>query len=270
VLTRHIEQLEYFMGAALIERSPRGVRLTAAGELLAAKLDRTISELDHVGRLIEDLKGMRTGSVSVYAGEGIAAAVLLPAVTAFAEQFPGVRFDIRIGSARQAVRALDDASCDLALTFFAPESDRVAVVKRVWLPQLVIVAPHHPAAGLVNADLPSLAGYDWALPSGEYGVRGAITRAATAAGVSIVPKFQVASLEVQKQLIRHAGAIGLLPRVAALEEINAGTLIAVPLVDSTQVSTSVDLCVGRDRQPTFAAERFRRTLEQVLDRMLQK
>jgi DNA-binding transcriptional LysR family regulator len=52
-ISRQIENLEYHFGAPLVERSARGVKLTAAGELLAARAGRTLRELDHVGQLIE-------------------------------------------------------------------------------------------------------------------------------------------------------------------------------------------------------------------------
>ncbi len=164
VLARHISQLEYYMDAPLLERGPLGIRLTAAGELLAAKLDRTINELDHVVRLIDDLKGLRGGLVGVHAAEGVASAILVPVLSAFAGRHPHVRARLRTGTAKDAVRAIEDASCDIALTFFAPPSDAVTVAQRIWLPQFIIAPPDHPVTRPGGASLPALAGYRWVLP----------------------------------------------------------------------------------------------------------
>ena len=63
-ISRQIENLEHHFGTQLVERSARGVTLTAAGELLAARAGRTLRELEHVHQLIEDLKGLQRGRVS--------------------------------------------------------------------------------------------------------------------------------------------------------------------------------------------------------------
>ncbi|AWN45243.1 LysR family transcriptional regulator [Methylobacterium terrae] len=264
VLARHISQLEYYMDAPLLERGPLGVRLTAAGELLAAKLDRTINELDHVVRLIDDLKGLRGGLVGVHAAEGVASAILVPVLAAFSARHPHVRARLRTGTAKDAVRAIEDASCDLALTFFAPASDAVAVVRRVRLPQFIIAPPGHPVTQAGGAACAALGGYRWVLPGPEFGVRTFIERAATEAGCRIVPTFEAASLALQRALIVQAGALAVLPRAAFADEIAAGTMVAVPFPEAMPVETSLDLCVPADRQPSFAADRLRRELEAVL------
>lgn len=264
VLARHISQLEYYMDAPLLERGPLGIRLTAAGELLAAKLDRTINELDHVVRLIDDLKGLRGGLVGVHAAEGVASAILVPVLAAFSARHPHVRARLRTGTAKDAVRAIEDASCDLALTFFAPASDAVAVVRRVRLPQFIISAPGHPVTRAGGAACAALSSYRWVLPGPDFGVRTFIDRVATEAGCRIVPTFETASLALQRALIREADALAVLPRAAFADEIAAGTMVAVPFPEAMPVETSLDLCLPADRQPSFAADRLRRELEAAL------
>jgi DNA-binding transcriptional LysR family regulator len=267
VLARHISQLEYYMDAPLLERGPLGIRLTAAGELLAGKLDRTINELDHVVRLIDDLKGLRGGLVGVHAAEGVASAILVPVLADFSARHPHVRARLRTGTAKDAVRAIEDASCDLALTFFAPASDTIAVVRRVRLPQFIIAPPGHPVTRAGGTACAALGSYRWVLPGPEFGVRTFIDRAAAEAGCRIVPTFEAASLAVQRALILQAGALAVLPRAAFAGEIAAGTMTAVPFPDAMPVETSLDLCLAADRQPSFAAERLRRDLEAALERV---
>ncbi|MFE1597308.1 LysR family transcriptional regulator [Methylobacterium sp. ID0610] len=264
VLARHIAQLEYHMNAPLLERGPLGIRLTAAGELLAAKLGRTINELDHVARLIDDLKGLRSGGVSIHAAEGVASAILLPVLTAFSAKFPRISVKLQVGTARDAVRALEDASCDMALTFFAPPSATITVVKHLRLPQFIIARPHHPVTLPGGAAPQALTGYEWVLPGMDYGVRTHIDRVSTAAGRRIVPRYEVASLDLQRQLILRAGALGVLPRAAMADELAAGSVVAVPFPETMPVETSLDLCIARDRQPSFAADSLRRELERAL------
>lgn len=266
VLARNIDQLEYYMNAPLVERSPIGIKLTAAGELLAAKLGRTINEIDHVVHLIDDLKGLRRGAVRLHVAEGIAAAILSPVLAAFSSGHPCITMELQTGTAKDAVRALEDAACDLALTFFAPASANVRVVQRTQLPQFIIARHDHPISRAGGNTIERLATYDWVLPGLNYGVRTCMDRASTAAGQRIVPRFEASSLDLQRQLVLQAGVLAVLPRAAVTDALASGAIVAVPFPEGMPVDTSLDLCVARDRQMSYAADALRRDLEQALKR----
>lgn len=51
-VSRQIEQLEHFFGTALIERGPRGSRLTVEGECLAEQVSSTLRGFDQVRDVI--------------------------------------------------------------------------------------------------------------------------------------------------------------------------------------------------------------------------
>ena len=78
-LNRQILDLETDLGSALFERLPRGVRLTAAGEVFLAYARQAISELKAVELRVEQLRGLVRGQVGVAAVESVAGE-LLPSV----------------------------------------------------------------------------------------------------------------------------------------------------------------------------------------------
>src|SRR6202165_35778 len=61
-VNRRIMDLEEELGAQLFERRPRGVRLTAAGEVLVHYLREQDGEVERMKSQIEDLKGLRRGT----------------------------------------------------------------------------------------------------------------------------------------------------------------------------------------------------------------
>ena len=63
-LNRQILDLEADLGSRLFERLPRGVRLTAAGEVLLAYSRQAISQLKAVESQIEQLRGLVRGHVA--------------------------------------------------------------------------------------------------------------------------------------------------------------------------------------------------------------
>src|SRR5260221_8571658 len=76
-LNRRILSLEEEMGTTLFERLPRGVRLTAAGELFIDYVHRNLSSLELVGSQIEHLLGFVPWHVP-FAGAASLAGALSP------------------------------------------------------------------------------------------------------------------------------------------------------------------------------------------------
>ena len=60
-IDRRILLLEEQLGTAIYERHASGLRLTAAGEILAQHIRRTLQDLERTRSEIEDLRGLRRG-----------------------------------------------------------------------------------------------------------------------------------------------------------------------------------------------------------------
>ncbi len=56
-ISRRLKSLEELVGTPLLERSPRGVTMTAAGERLYVHARRLIADLDELGGLLEQIRG---------------------------------------------------------------------------------------------------------------------------------------------------------------------------------------------------------------------
>ncbi|MBB3136087.1 DNA-binding transcriptional LysR family regulator [Rhizobium pisi] len=255
-ISRQIENLEYHFGAPLVERSARGVKLTAAGELLAARAGRTLRELDHVQQLIEDLKGLERGHVSIYANGATVTNLLAPALAEFSLKYPKLRFTVTIASARQAVDAVSSAEADIAVTLFAPAMSGTKIRLRSEIAYDLIVTPQHPAAALAEIPLRKLVDYALALPEQSFGFRQAFDALIAKEGLSLDPVFVTSSLEMLKELVLSGAAATLLPALTVRREIEAGQLSAIPLAGKKGIRTHVDLCVAPDRQLSFAATKL--------------
>ncbi|KAA0699161.1 LysR family transcriptional regulator [Neorhizobium sp. P12A] len=263
-ISRQIENLEYHFGAPLVERSARGVKLTAAGELLAARAGRTLRELDHVQQLIGDLKGLQRGRVSIYANGATVANLLAPALAEFSLKYPKLRFQVAITSARQAVEAVNSAEADIAVTLFAPAMSGAKVRLRSEIAYDLIAAPNHPAAGRQDISLRELAEYSLALPEQSFGFRQAFDALFEKEGLELDPVFITSSLEMLKELVLSGAAVTLLPALTVNREIQAGQLVAIPLSGKSRVRTHVDLCVAPDRQLSFAATKLLDFIERFM------
>ncbi|MFS8115142.1 LysR substrate-binding domain-containing protein [Rhizobium jaguaris] len=263
-ISRQIENLEYHFGTPLVERSARGVKLTAAGELLAVRAGRTLRELDHVHQLIEDLKGLQRGRVSVYANGATVANLLAPALAEFSLRYPKLRFEVTITSARNAIEAVNSAEADIAVTLFAPPLSGTKVRLRSEIVYDVIAATSHQLAAHGDVSLTELAAHSLALPDHSFGARQAFDALFEREGLVLDPVFETSSLEMQKELVLRGAAITMLPALTVLREILTGQLVALPVADGKGIRTPIDLCVAPDRQLSFAAGKLLDFIERFM------
>jgi len=267
-ISRQIENLEYHFGTQLVERSARGIKLTAAGELLAERAGRTLRELDHVYQLIEDLKGLQRGTVSIYANGASVANILAPALAEFSLRYPRLRFEVTITSARGAIEAVNNAEADIAVTLFAPPLSGTKVRLRSELVYDVIAASSHPFADAKEITLAEIAAHALAVPDRSFGARQAFDALFEQEGLTLDPVFETGSLEMQKELVLRGAAITMLPALTVRREIEAGQLVARPVAGGKGVRTPVDLCVAPDRQLSFAAGKLLDFIERFMHQQL--
>lgn len=260
-VSRQIDNLEEFFGAPLVERSSRGVTLTAAGELLADRAGRTLRELGNVQQLIDDLKGLERGRATIYANGAIVASLLAPVLAQFSAVYPKLRFDVHITSARQAIDALVTAQADIAITLFAPETSEVKILAVRNIGYDVILPADHALAGKSGITLAELSHMPLAMPEKTFAARQAFDALFEKAGIELDPVFTASSLDLLKELVLDRAAVTLLPELAVAREVKAGKMVAVPLVGTLGVHTTIELCVAPDRELSFAAATLSRFIE---------
>ncbi len=94
-MNRRIADLEEELGAPLFERRPRGVRLTAAGEVFVNYLRQQDGEVERMKSQIEDLKGMRRGTVRIACSQALALEFLPRQIGESSKRNPQAAFDVR-------------------------------------------------------------------------------------------------------------------------------------------------------------------------------
>jgi LysR family transcriptional regulator, regulator of abg operon len=87
-ITRSIREIERELGAALFERSSKGIRLTAIGQAFVRRATRVEQELRRAKEEVGQLKGMLTGEVSVAVSVAASIALLPFVVSRFQQRYP--------------------------------------------------------------------------------------------------------------------------------------------------------------------------------------
>src|SRR5271170_2650728 len=122
-VSQQIAALESEAGMALLERHPRGVSLTAAGQTLVGHAEGILARLDVAEASLSAIAGLRGGRLRV-ASFPTAGATLIPlAIATFRASYPDVELTLAEGEPEALVARLRAGELDLALLFeFAGET----------------------------------------------------------------------------------------------------------------------------------------------------
>ncbi|WP_406264668.1 LysR family transcriptional regulator [Streptomyces sp. NBC_00191] len=152
-LSQQLAKLEREAGAALLVRSHRGARLTAAGELLAARARRVLDEMDRARHELARLSGLSGGRLRVGTFTTVGVHLLPPVLSSFRRAHPDVELTVAEYEPPGGVLAVAAGEVDLALTHtYEPAEPAPPPVGVVLEPLLVeelvlVTAPGHALAG---------------------------------------------------------------------------------------------------------------------------
>ena len=258
-LSRHIRTLEDELGARLFDRHGRGMVPTEQGR----------TAIEHAVRVLAELDGLRTSVEREMRGEGGRVMVGLPPSIARLLAAPFVREVRRTRPSSSCLlvsayclylfEQLHGGSLDLAI-LYDPHSIRS--LKSEPLIEETMLLAGAPGTGLDSGEplaFASLRNRPLVLPSASHSLRQIVEHIAHEVGTELTVEVEADSLTVLKGLVRDGVGWTVLPPVAIADEIAAGQLVAVPLVEPTP-RRRLELAYSAERPLTRAAETAREAL----------
>lgn len=253
-VSRQLQKLEHDLGARLVERYRSGIRLTDAGQVLYDHAAKVLRDLDTVRDLINDLRHLRRGEVTIWSVEAVQSAVLAPMIAQLQQEFPEIAVSVSIGSTERILDALRGDEANVGIVFNAPRHPDLTEVATYKIPLYAIVSPTHSIAKCPSVKLRDLQNETFSLPDPSFGLRQLIDRAARVSGVALRSTLRTNSFLMCKALAACGRAVTLLPLLSVASECRAGELIAVALRDDVLTNGSMEILVRRNRAGSFAAK----------------
>ncbi|KIQ65574.1 LysR family transcriptional regulator [Kitasatospora griseola] len=234
-VSQQIAALERSLGAAVVERSTRGVTLTETGRVLVEAADSIAAELADTEQRITRLTAVRTGfTVATFASGGRR---LLPgALAGFVADHPEVELTILEAEPEDSLPAVREGRADLVLAYHldgpppARPGDRSGLdwTSLVEDPLRVVLPRRHPLAQSAPAalHLAELADQRWIL--GCRKSAGQLSRFAALAGLDLRISCTATDYEFAQSLVRSGVGIALIPQIGLADHPE---LVALPLAE---------------------------------------
>ena len=114
-LSRRMADLEHAFGTALLVRSPRGVELTDAGQLVFKRGRQIDQDLQTLAREVQALGGQASGTVRLFANMSAVIGFLPERIKAFSAAYPLVDISLSEQDTRDVLRACLDDRADVGV-----------------------------------------------------------------------------------------------------------------------------------------------------------
>jgi DNA-binding transcriptional LysR family regulator len=217
-ISQQIAALEAEAGTALLERHPRGVSLTAAGQTLVGHAEGILARLDAAEASLSAIAGLRGGRLRV-ASFPTAGATLMPlAIAEFRASYPQVELTLAEGEPEAIVARLRAGELDLALLFeFAGESLPAQDIARTDLledPMYLALPRAHPLAARERLRLADLASEAWVQTSSSSPCARHVVRSCHAAGFEPNVAFESDDYQTVQGLVAAGVGVALIPELA--------------------------------------------------------
>jgi DNA-binding transcriptional LysR family regulator len=217
-ISQQIATLEAETGMTLLERHPRGVTLTAAGQTLVGHAEGILAGLEAAEAALSEIAGLRGGRLRV-ASFPTAGATLMPqAIATFRASYPDVELTLTEGEPEEIAPRLRAGDLDLALLFeFAGETLLKESMTRVELledPLYLALPRDHALAARKKLRLEDLRGEAWVQTSSSSPCARHVMRSCHVAGFEPNVAFESDDYQTVQGLVAAGVGVALIPELA--------------------------------------------------------
>lgn len=230
-VSQYVVELERAIGAPLVHRTTRSMRLTDAGQRLVDEVRVPYKRIASGFAAVRDLSHEPTGLLRISAPVALARQHLIPLLPEFARRFPGIRVDVDLND---RLVALTSEGFDVALRHAdSPPEDHVVKAVAHTHPLLVASPAYLAQHGEITSPAQLEAHRHLLYPrqrgSGTWAFEYHGTQRVHArhVAVQVYPHFVANNSEVLREMASQGTGVAVLPDFSAQVGIQRGDLVKV-------------------------------------------
>jgi DNA-binding transcriptional LysR family regulator len=261
-VSKQLGELEDALGTRLVDRLPRGIRLTAAGRVLVEHAARIFGIEQTAEAEIEALLGVRHGQLSVGASTTVGSYLVPRVFGAFRRLHPELRLDLQIGNTAFVHDLVRLHAVELGLTEGFVHDDDLKTGVFDQDDMVAITAPGDPVLARAPLTVRELVALPFVMRERGSGTREVIEAALAKKRLAVEPVMSLGSTEAVKNAVAAGLGVAIVSRLALERELASGMLVVIEVAD-LRIRRALHLVElhGKSRSP--AAARFLELLGQT-------
>jgi DNA-binding transcriptional LysR family regulator len=263
-LTRNIKNLEESLSAVLLQRLPRGVVPTEAGQALYRYAHLILNEAKRAARDVRAIASGHQGQVHIGFAAMFAGSLAERFTVALADACPAVRLRITEGYFEELVVELGHGKLDAMLCNFPPDAVPAGLQFEPLLTirSNFVVGRNHPLASRAGVNAQDLCSAQWALVRRPHVADFLDSFFASQGFPAMSGSVETNSLTALKALVLSGRYVSLLAEAWVGEETRRGDIVALPVAGAPlQRQAGLITRSGAEQRP--ALERAVAVMRQV-------
>ncbi len=220
-VSQQLAILEREAGTPLLDRSPRGVLLTGAGQALVARARVILGLLEEARADLDRLTGELAGAVRLGTVASAAASLVSEAATRLLAEHTELELTVTVVEPTESISQLSAGDLDVAVVDVydgvpIPFPDYLTATELLTEP-LVVVAPPGSLSG--RPTLAGLAERDWVMPPMTAACGQAVRLACRAEGFEPRVRWETDDMLLLVRAVAAGHGIAVLPRLAVADNV---------------------------------------------------
>ncbi len=203
-----LKHLEEEAGCELVQRLPRGLALTSAGERLAAEARKVFQQITRMADAMTAFRGDERLVVRLAANYNAAVAFLPDDLSGFLLQNPEIRIDQRLFTSRGVAEVIALGEADIGITAFTDFHGGLVFHPYREDSLVLFAASDHPLAQRGRCRFAEALEEDFVALSNEASMQTFMLAKAVELGHPIVPRIRVPSIGIMGRYVRARVGIG--------------------------------------------------------------
>jgi len=260
-VSQMIAQLERRLNVQLIDRSSRPLQLTPAGRVFYDGCRDLLQRFQELQRsLVSGLQHLQL-PVRLAAIYSVGLRDMGQYVERFRRMEPRANVQIEYLHPDQVYQRVLDGTADLGLVSFPKSSRKLLAVPWREEEMVVVCPPQHPWSRRGHIRVRELRGQPYVHFEQGLVIRRQVDRFLRHHGAPVQVVMEFDNIENIKKAVEAGAGVALLPEPTVAREVEAGTLIALPLADAVFVRP-LGIIYRRSPRLSLAAQRFLEVLRQ--------
>ena len=227
-----IAALEARYGIKLFDRIGRGIRLTQTGRDFLSEAREVVARAKAAGQVLDDLAGLKRGSLTLAASQTVANYWLPPRIAAFRKAHPGIDLHVTIANTERVAQAVHRGDADLGFVEGEVDDPSLAIRKMDGDTLVIVVGASHPWIGKARITSKLLTETCWILREPGSGTRSMFEAALKKFGMKLSDldlRLELPSNEAVRVAVESGDCATAISDLLIAPSLAAGTLHRVKI-----------------------------------------
>jgi len=213
-LSTQIKKLEEELGVQLVERSPRNIMLTPAGEEIATRAQQVLNDIEQIRTVARRSRNPADGVLRLGLFPTLAPYLLPHVVPKLRARYPALHMQLAEEKTEEILRLLQRGILDAALLALPVPDEGLEVEVLFHEPFVVALPGQHPLSALKEIGLGDLRGNELLLLEEGHCLREHALEVCALAGAHERVDFHATSMETLRQMVAADVGITLMPMLS--------------------------------------------------------